>query len=265
MSICVPHRWQRIWRSPSLIIAILTHIPGCSMIRAVPGPELDGECGGSAVSKCDSRPAAAAPGRYDRAVIPAIVLAAGKSTRMGSPKAMLALGGGDTFLSRIIRTFHDAGVNDVIVVVGHQAEAIRASLAATGVTARFVDNPAYESGQFSSLVAGLDAADRPDVAAVLVTLVDVPLVTAATIDAVLEHFRRSHAPIVRPTRGTEHGHPVLIAQSLFAELRRADPSSGAKPVVRAHASAAGDIAIADAGAFLDIDTMDEYRRAVGVI
>jgi molybdenum cofactor cytidylyltransferase len=209
--------------------------------------------------------AAVAPGRYDRAVIPAIVLAAGKSTRMGSPKAMLALGEGETFLSRIIRTFHDAQVKEVIVVVGHQAEAIRTSLSTTGVTARFVDNPDYESGQFSSLVAGLDAVDRPDVSAVLLTLVDVPLVTAATIATVLDHFRRTHAPIVRPTRGTEHGHPVLIARSLFAELRQADPLSGAKPVVRAHASAAGDIAIEDAGAFLDIDTVDEYRRAVGTI
>jgi molybdenum cofactor cytidylyltransferase len=198
-------------------------------------------------------------------VIPAIVLAAGLSTRMGSPKAMLALGERETFLSRIIRTFHDARVEEVIVVVGHQAEAIRTSLSTTGVTARFVDNPDYRSGQFSSLVTGLDAVERPGVSAVLVTLVDVPLVTAATVDAVVAHYRRTHAPIVRPTRGIEHGHPVLIARSLFAELRRADPLGGAKPVVRAHASAAGDIAIDDAGAFLDIDTADEYRRVFGTI
>ena len=66
--------------------------------------------------------------------------------------------------------------------------------------------------------------------------------------------------MVRPTSGERHGHPLLIARSLFDELRAADPSAGAKPVVRAHASVAGDIAIADEGAFIDIDTEEDYRR-----
>ena len=197
-------------------------------------------------------------------MITAIVLAAGKSTRMGHPKAALPLGD-DTFLSRIVRTFHDARIDDVIVVVGHEADTIRASFSSTGVTARFVDNPGYESGQFSSFVKGLDAADRPEVSAALVTLVDVPLVTAATIRAVVEQYLQTGAPIVRPTRGNQHGHPVLIDRSLFDEFRRADPSSGAKPIVRAHASAAGDIAIEDEGAFLDIDTAGDYQRVMGMV
>jgi len=131
------------------------------------------------------------------------------------------------------------------------------------VTARFVENPEYESGQFSSFVKGINVVDRPGVSAALVTLVDVPLVTAATVRTVVERYRECQAPIVRPTRGTEHGHPVLIDRSLFGELRRADPSTGAKQVVRAHASAAGDIPIDDDGAFLDIDTDADYQRLVG--
>ena len=127
---------------------------------------------------------------------------------------------------------------------------------------RFVENPDYESGQLSSLVTGLDAADGPDVSAVLMTLVDVPLVTAATVRAVVDQYLRTSVAIVRPTRGNEHGHPILIDRSVFDELRRADRTIGAKPIVRAHASAAGDIPIADLGAFLDIDTADDYRRAV---
>jgi molybdenum cofactor cytidylyltransferase len=198
-----------------------------------------------------------------RLMIPAIVLAAGKSTRMGRPKAALPIGDADTFLSRIVRTFHEAGIDEVVVVVGHEAEAIAASLASTGVTARFVENPEYESGQFSSFVKGINVVDRPGVSAALVTLVDVPMVTAATVRAVVERYRECHAPIVRPTRGAEHGHPVLIDRSLFGELRRADPSTGAKQVVRAHASAVGDIPIDDAGAFLDIDTDADYQRLAG--
>jgi molybdenum cofactor cytidylyltransferase len=193
-------------------------------------------------------------------VIPAIVLAAGKSSRMGRPKATLPLDGGDTFLTRIVRTFAAASVEDVIVVVGHDADAIIASFANVDLVARFVENPDYEQGQLSSLLAGLRVVDRPGVVAALVTLVDVPLVGAATVRAVVERYRQTHVPIVRPVRGEEHGHPVLIDRSLFDVLRRADASAGAKPIIRAHVSPAGDVAVNDPGAFADADTPDDYKR-----
>jgi molybdenum cofactor cytidylyltransferase len=194
-------------------------------------------------------------------VIPAIVLAAGRSSRMGRAKASLPLADG-TFLTRIVRTFRAAGVEDVIVVVGHDAEAIATTFAASGLDARFVLNPEYDRGQLSSLVTGIAAIDRPGVAATLVTLVDVPLVSEHTVRAVVARYHSSRAAIVRPTSGERHGHPLLIDRSLFAELRRADPGAGAKPIVRAHASAEGDLPIDDEGAFTDIDTEEEYRRWV---
>ena len=195
-------------------------------------------------------------------VIPAIVLAAGRSSRMGRAKATLPAGDGHTFLTRIVRTFLDAGVDDVIVVVGHEAEAIAQNFSASGLPARFVVNREYDRGQLSSMLAGVNAIDRPGVSAVLVTLVDVPLVSAATVRAVIDSYRITHAPIVRPTSGERHGHPLLIDRSVFAALRAADPATGAKPIVRAHASPSGDIPIDDEGAFTDIDTMDEYQRIV---
>ena len=181
---------------------------------------------------------------------------------MGRPKATLPLGEHDTFLSRIVATFLDAGVDDVVVVVGHHAREIAESFSASGLRARFVVNPNYDRGQLSSIVAGLAVVDRPGVVAALVTLVDVPLVSADTVRAVIDCYRRTHAPVVRPTSGTRHGHPLLIDRSLFAELRTAEPEAGAKPVVRAHASASGDLPIADEGAFTDIDTEEEYRKWV---
>jgi molybdenum cofactor cytidylyltransferase len=195
-------------------------------------------------------------------VIPAIVLAAGRSSRMGRAKAMLPAGDGHTFLTRIVRTFLDSGVDDVIVVVGHGAEAIAASFSESGLPARFVVNREYDRGQLSSLLAGLNVIDRPGVSAVLVTLVDVPLVSSSTVRAVIDAYRRTAAPIVRPTSGNRHGHPLLIDRSVFAALRSADSSSGAKPIVRAHASAIGDIPIDDEGAFTDIDTEEEYRKTI---
>ena len=194
-------------------------------------------------------------------MIPGLVLAAGRSSRMGRAKATLPLGS-DTFLTRIVRTYLEAGVDDVVVVVGHDAEAVVQSFAESGLPARFVVNRDYDRGQLSSLVAGLGLVDRPGVGAVLVTLVDVPLSSAATVRAVIDRYRETGAPIVRPTSGDRHGHPLLVDRSLFGELRAADPARGPKPIVRAHASAAGDLPIADEGAYTDIDTVEEYERVL---
>jgi molybdenum cofactor cytidylyltransferase len=202
-------------------------------------------------------------------VIPAIVLAAGLSTRMGGrSKALLEIGEGETFLTRIIRSFDAAGVTDVAIVVGHEADAVRASLLGRGIRLRpdaergirLVVNPAYESGQLSSLLAGLNAIDGPDVRAMLMTLVDVPAASPATIRRVIDRYFETGAPVVRPIRGDEHGHPVLIDRRLFDQLRRADPAEGAKPIVRAHASETGNVAVDDEGAFFDVDTPTDYAR-----
>ncbi len=181
---------------------------------------------------------------------------------MGRLKATLPIGESETFLSRVVKTFQAAGVEDVIVVVGHDAESVRESLESRGLHPRLVVNPAYESGQLSSVLAGLNAVDRPGVNAMLLSLVDVPFVSSGTVRAVLERFRLTRAPIVRPVRGELHGHPVLIARELFDSIRASDPSAGAKPIVRANVSPDGDVPIDDEGAFCDIDTPEEYTRAL---
>jgi len=195
-------------------------------------------------------------------LITAVVLAAGRSTRMGRPKPTLPLHG-ETFLTHIIRTFHDAAVSDVVVVLGHEADAIAQTVKSSGQLARVVVNSNYDRGQLSSLLTGLDAADQPGVAAILMTLVDVPLVSASTIRAVIDRYEKTRALIVRPVSGSRHGHPILIDRALFPALRAADDATGAKPIVRANASTVGDVAVDDEGAFCDIDTMDEYARFIG--
>ncbi len=194
-------------------------------------------------------------------MIPGIVLAGGKSSRMGRPKATLPLEGGDTFLSRIVRTFKAAGVEDVVVVVGHDAGLIVSSFDEFQLNARVVENPDYEQGQLTSLIAGLRVVDRPGVVAALMTLVDVPLVGESTVRAVLERYRQTRAPIVRPIHGDKHGHPVLIDRSLFDAIKHADPAAGAKPVIRANVTARGDVEVDDPGAFADFDTPDDLRSA----
>jgi molybdenum cofactor cytidylyltransferase len=154
-------------------------------------------------------------------------------------------------------------VSDVVIVVGHEGPAVAAHLRRTRPAARVVTNPAYRTGQFSSVLAGLDAIDRPGVAAMLITLVDVPLVSSATVRAVLQRFQETSAPIVRPVRGEEHGHPVVIARSLFDQIRRADPETGLKPIVRANVSSAGDVPSLDPFAFRDVDTPAAHAELLG--
>jgi CTP:molybdopterin cytidylyltransferase MocA len=197
-------------------------------------------------------------------MIPAIVLAAGKSSRMGRPKALLPIGSsGDTFLTRILRVLRDGGIERAVVVIGGDADAVRATLPPGDDFLSIVDNPNYERGQLSSLLVGLGAAEDEDVEAVMVTLVDLPLISAATVRAVIGAYRRSSdAPLVRPRRGDRHGHPVIFGRRMFRELREADPSTGAKPVVHAHAAAEVNVDVADDGAFTDIDTPEDYERFI---
>ncbi len=196
-------------------------------------------------------------------MIRGIVLAAGESTRMGSPKALLPDENGRAFVTRVLHTFCAAGVSDVTIVTGSLHERIVAAVAADApkhALIRFARNPDPGRGQLSSLHCGLDAADSPGVTAVLVTLVDVPFVRPGTVRAVIDVFERTLAPIVRPVRGDRHGHPVLFAKRLFDELRRADPALGAKAVVHGHASSVSNVNVDDEGSLLDVDTRDEYRR-----
>jgi molybdenum cofactor cytidylyltransferase len=88
-------------------------------------------------------------------------------------------------------------------------------------------------------------------------------VSAATVRTLIEARREHGAPVVRPVSNGRHGHPVIFGRELFAELQRADPVHGAKPVVRAHATEMIEVPIDDEGAFIDIDTRDDYERFIG--
>lgn len=200
---------------------------------------------------------------------------------MGRTKALLPLPGGDCFLLRLDGTLRAAGITQVVAVTGRDSAAISAAVEgheARGLPRlRLVENPDPSRGQLSSLLVGLDALSRAGVSpadpgvspadsgvppAVLVTTVDLPLVSVDTVRRVLAAWQTSRAPIVRPARGGRHGHPVIFGAALFAELHTADPRVGARAVTRAHASEIVDVPVDDAGAFDDIDTPEDYSRAV---
>ena len=197
-------------------------------------------------------------------MIPGVILAAGASSRIGRPKALLPTGiEGETFLSRLVETLWAGGVDDVIVVASTQSGDIERALAGVSRAPRVVDNLHPERGQLSSLWVALAAIDKPGVSGMLLTLVDVPFVSPSTVRIVLATFLRTGGPIVRPASGDTHGHPVMFGRRLFDELRQASNAAGAKTVVRAHAADIANVPVDDQGAFADVDTREDYERIVG--
>lgn len=180
---------------------------------------------------------------------------------MGRPKALLADPDGRPFAARLVRTFAAAGVGDVVIVTGGQHAAIAQALARDDLPVRpsLVNNPEPSRGQISSLWVGLDAVSGPDVEAVLVTLVDVPMVRPSTVRDVLDAWRTTGAPVVRPAIGARHGHPVLFDRAVFDELRHAPLNEGAKAVVHAHADQVVNVRVDDQGCLVDVDTPDDYE------
>lgn len=121
-------------------------------------------------------------------------------------------------------------------------------------------NPDPSRGQLSSLLIGMDAVVRVDTEAILVTLVDVPMVAVSTVTRVVTVWERTRAPIVRPAIGDRHGHPVIFDRALFDALRGAPLDAGAKAVVRAHDRDLLNVPVEDEGCLVDIDTPHEYRK-----
>jgi molybdenum cofactor cytidylyltransferase len=198
-------------------------------------------------------------------MVAAMILAAGESSRMGRPKAFLRQElTGTTFLAHLVAQARAAGLAPILIVGRAGDTGLEA--AAEGEGARFVPNPRAAEGQLSSLLAGLDALESYGggaVSGVVVTPVDVPLVTAGVIEALLRAAEIPGVLIARAAHLGRHGHPVFFSREVFEELRRADPNAGARAVVRADPARVRDVEVGEPGVTLDIDTPDDYQRAFG--
>ena len=198
-------------------------------------------------------------------MLPGIILAAGDSTRMGAPKATLAMPDGRTFVTRIVRTLREAGVTDLVIVTGRHHDAVVDTIAQQRftITPRIVRNPDPSRGQLSSLLVGMDAVVTRSTEGVLMTLVDVPLIRVSTVTAVIAAWHDARAPIVRPAIGDRHGHPVIFDRAVLDELRRAPLDAGAKSVVRAHEAEIVNVPVDDEGCVTDVDTRADYEAMRG--
>jgi CTP:molybdopterin cytidylyltransferase MocA len=193
-------------------------------------------------------------------MVNAVILAGGDSSRMGTPKALLRAPDGRAFLTRIAEELLAGGVDHVVIVTGRHHDASAALVARTLDPDRVtvVRNPQPERGQVSSLWAGMDVAVAAATQALVVTLVDVPLIDASLVRRLIETWSRTGAPIVRPAVGERHGHPVVFDRRLFEALRVAPLHAGAKSVVQAHASSIVNLPVDDPGCLRDVDTPGDY-------
>lgn len=184
-----------------------------------------------------------------------VILAAGLSSRMGRPKALLPFGD-TTFLGSLADVF-TATLDQTIVVLGCHAEAIQPTLdGRPGL--QTVLNADYELGMLSSLQAGLAVA--PLDAPIAFTLVDHPGLTHDSLRRLCEVFAANQAPIVIPRYQGERGHPVLIAAEVAAELRALPPDRSPKDVIRAHRPSTVFVDLDDPAVTLDIDRPEDLAR-----
>jgi molybdenum cofactor cytidylyltransferase len=188
--------------------------------------------------------------------IAAIILAAGKSARMGQAKQLLRLGD-TTVLGQTLANVRRAALDEIILVLGASAEAIRRQL-------KVVVNAHYEQGMAASLRAGLEAVS-PQTTAVLIVLADQPLIRPATLTQLADHYRRTNPQILIPTYRGTRGNPVLLDRSLFAEAMALEGDVGCRALFAQHPETIEKLEVEDEGILLDIDNQDDYQRLTSAL
>jgi len=188
------------------------------------------------------------------------VLAAGESRRMGQPKQLLPFEG-EPLVRRVARRALASRLAEVIVVVGHVAEAVRQTL--TGLDVRIVENPAYRQGQSTSVIAGLEAL-APQSDAAMFLMADQPFLDASLINRIIETYEETGGLILVPTYKGRRGSPVLFDRSLFDELHQITGDEGGRQVLRRHPQAIVCVPLDSERPLLDIDTPEGYRRLLAL-
>jgi molybdenum cofactor cytidylyltransferase len=194
--------------------------------------------------------------------IAAIVLAAGRSTRMGEANKLLADIGGTPMVRRVVEAALASRARSVLVVVGHQSEEVRGALAGLDVT--FVANADYAAGLSTSLKAGIAAV--PETAAgALVLLGDMPGIRADHIDRLIAAFKAAGTPeaIVVPVHGGRRGNPVLWPRARFAEIMQLEGDAGARRLLAEHPGAVREVDLGTEAIFVDVDTPEALVKLRG--
>jgi molybdenum cofactor cytidylyltransferase len=188
--------------------------------------------------------------------VAAIVLAAGMSRRMGTPKQLLRLGG-KSLLEHTLSSVRGSGVDEIVLVLGASADEVRRQLATDGL--RVVVNPDFQQGMGTSLRTGL-AAVSASMRGALIVLADQPFVRSSTLDQMIA-YREKHTPqILIPLYRGFRGNPVLLDRSVFPELMNLTGDIGCRAIFGSHTESIHKLAVDDPGILLDIDSAEDWER-----
>ncbi len=194
--------------------------------------------------------------------VTAIILAAGRSTRMGGPNKLLAELGGKPLVRIVAEQALASKAKGVIVVTGHQAELVEKAL--QGLKVKFVRNPDFTQGLASSVKAGITAVGS-DADGAVICLGDMPMISAQLIDHLIEAFAPDRGNLIAvPVSDGRRGNPVLWSRRFFNELMTLDGDVGARHLIAKHNEAVAEVPFEGDAAFLDIDTpegLEVARRA----
>jgi len=192
-----------------------------------------------------------------------VVLAAGASSRMGSPKPLLPIEG-STYLEHLLAKLSDAGATPVVVVLGCRADEVRARTD-TG-DAVLVENTQWDEGMLSSIqTAVMTLGERLPVEALMLLPVDQPRVAVSTMRDVIEAWATTRAPVAVPTYHGRRGHPVIFDRGIWPALLAAPAQEGARSVVRGCGDAVARVDVDDPWILVDADTPADHetmRRGV---
>jgi molybdenum cofactor cytidylyltransferase len=190
-------------------------------------------------------------------MISAVVLAAGKGTRLEGCKQLVRVGG-KPLLEHALDNLRASKIDEIVVILGAYADEIKRQVRFD--RERVVINPDYSAGIATSIQTGLRAIDAE---AVLMVLADQPYVAPQTIDLLIAEYRRTQASIVIPTYNGLRGNPVLVDKALFPELMNLRGDIGCRAIFDGHAGAMMKVPVNDHGILIDIDTREDVTRSVG--
>jgi len=191
--------------------------------------------------------------------VAAVVLAAGRSTRMGGPNKLVEALGGVPLVRQAVMAAVASRATPVIVVTGHQRERVTAAL--IDLPVMLVDNPAYAEGLSTSVKAGITAVPETVDGAVIL-LGDMPRVDAALINRLIAAFDTASGGLVAvPVREGKRGNPVLWPRRFFADLEQLKGDAGARHLIGQHARDVVEVPVSNDAAFLDVDTPEALAAA----
>ena len=191
-------------------------------------------------------------------MIAAVVLAAGRSLRMGAPKLLLPFGRG-TLIDAVLSGVLASRVDEVVVVLGAHREAVEAVVSRHPV--RTVVNPEIEGGMLSSVRCGFRALGR-EASAVLICPGDHPFAPAAIIDRLIAGRERTGKGIIVPAHKGRRGHPVLIDRRYGNEVETLDAAIGLRQLLRAHPDDVLEVPVRTPAVLADVDRPADYRKAL---